>query len=499
MKKIIRKILKFQGRTLTVLIVLAILVVVNFLSYQIFTRFDLTENRIYSLSLASKNTIRELDDIVRINVLFSENLPGRYTQLRQKLNDILDEYRIYSDGRVMVRHKDPKKTFENTRVEMSKLGIPEIQFNVLKDDSYQVTQGYMGVSIRYGDKQEAIPVVKNIDNLEYQLTSIIKKVTEKEKSTLGLVTSHGCLDKKKEISAAYGKLSEVYDIKDVDLKEDDAVPAEVNTLLIIGPDEEFADEELGKIEDLIGKSDKSLIAIVDGVIIEEGLRARKNPTNLDEFLEDYGIKMNKDVVLDLSSAPVRFSSGFMTIIKEYPGWVKVTEDNFSKDDPAVASLDTATLPWPSSLERTEEGGEVSVLMKSTKKSWKQEDDFRLAPDMELGSPDDQQYSLAMMAPVGEEAPGSNIIVIGDSDLINDQFIEREEANLVLFQNLVDSVALGGGADLIEIRSKKVFDRPIKDISLTHKKLIKYGNIFAIPALVIIIGLVRYFWRKTKYK
>ncbi len=85
---------------LTILIVIGILAVINFFSYQLFYRFDLTQNKDYSISKASKEMVKGLDDIVNIKVYFSKNLPTQYINLPQEVGDLLDEYANYSGGKI---------------------------------------------------------------------------------------------------------------------------------------------------------------------------------------------------------------------------------------------------------------------------------------------------------------------------------------------------------------------------------------------------------------
>ena len=65
--------------------------------------------------------------------------------------------------------------------------------------------------------------------------------------------------------------------------------------------------------------------------------------------------------------------------------------------------------------------------------------------------------------------------------------------MAFFQNLVDSLSLG--SDLTAIRAKQAEDRPLKEMSDSQIKLIRYGNVFGLTVIVIILGLARYYWRR----
>lgn len=81
-------------------IVAAILIIVNIVSRNMFFRWDLTENKMYSLSESSKSVVGKIDDRLTMKVYFSDNLPGEYGNNRRYLQDILEEYAAYSGGNI---------------------------------------------------------------------------------------------------------------------------------------------------------------------------------------------------------------------------------------------------------------------------------------------------------------------------------------------------------------------------------------------------------------
>ena len=504
-KKRIKKWLNNLSRgdiLITVVLVLGIIAVVNFLSYQIFFRADLTQNNIYSISSVSRRTAGNLDDIVKIKVYFSENLPNKYANLKQNVVDILKEYKNYSNGKVKIENINPQN-LENTERRMRELGIPTIQFNVLENDSYQVVNGYMGISVEYGDNNEAIPVVKNTEDLEYKITTALKKVTQESIPTIGLVSSHGSLSSSQGLQPLYQKLSEVYKVKEIDLSSQE-IGEEVKTLLLAGPTEKFNEEELKKIDKFV-MDGGALIAWADGIKMNQGVIPEKNETNLNELLGGYGLKLNQDVVLDgQSQGRVSFTSGFMSFSTPYPGWVKIKEENFNQENPAVADLESALLPWPSSLEASSTPErEVQYLAKSSQYSWAAGESYNYQPSSNLKpTGETKQYNLAVLvsgkleSPFGEESTDSGkVVLLGDSDFINKEFLGQSGENLVLAQNLVDSVTLD--SDLIKIRSKEVTDRSIEELSDSGRQTLKYLNIFGVAVLVVIFGILRYYLRKRR--
>jgi len=486
-----------------VLIIIGILIMVNFFSYQIFYRWDLTQNKDYSISKTSKQSVAKLDDVVNVKAYFSSNAPSQYINLKQEVGDILDEYATYSGGKIKVQFIDP--TDDTTKQELYTAGIPELQFNVMEKDKIQVVKGYLGIIIQYGGKKETIPVIQDTSNLEYQVTLAIKKLTAKTLPILGLLTSNGAPSKENEIKTAYTELAKLYEIQDVDLKMDSEISKDITTLLIIGPNQKFSEKELKAIDKFL-ISGKSVLFALDGVSIGEGLTATSNNTDLNVLLSKYGIKFNHDLVLDVVSGTASFSQGFMSFSLNYPFWPKVVKDRFDPENAAVAKLESAVFPWVSSVnllnDVIDKGDKISILAKTTDKARLQESNYNLNPQFDYSSAQKEgQYNLAVSvsgkfksAYSKDETGKGRLIMIGDSDFIRDNFLRSNPDNLLLFQNLVDSLSLD--EELINIRSKGVSERPIKEgLSDSARAAIRYVNIFGLTILVIAFGVFRYFMRK----
>ena len=497
----LNKFLKKANLSITIMIIIGILVVLNFFSYNIFYRFDLTQNKDYSLSQASKQSVADLKDIVSLKVYFSVDLPTQFLNLRQTVGDILDEYASYSGGKIRVEFINPKAD-QTTRQELYLAGIPELQFNALEKDKYQVINGYLGMLIKYGEKAQAIPVIENTKDLEYQITSAIKKVTSAKIAKIAFWQGNGAADAKTEISAAYEKLADIYDVSLFNYATEKNLSNDLDTLIIIGPKEKFKDEELKAIDGFLVRGG-SLVILADGVKVEQGLSASKNDTGLNKILEAYGLKLNENLVLDVNNGLASFSQGFVTFTTNYPYWPKVIKSGFDQNNPAVSRLEGLVLPWASSVEvapdKTKELA-VSYLAVTSDRALAAADNFRLDPQAPISDGVKGKFNLAVSLAGKFSSAFNNVnsgagrlILAGDSDFIRDGFLRNNPDNLLFFQNLVDSLSLGN--DLIVIRSKGVTERPLKEISEPVKAAVRYGNIFGLTALVMLFGLIRYFLRR----
>lgn len=498
------KIAKKLNLSVTIVLVIAILAVINFISYKAFFRWDITESHDFSISKASKTTAGELDDVVNIKAYFSKNLPSQFLNLKQEVADILSEYQSYSQGKIKVEFIDPGND-EEMKNKLYLAGIPPLQLNVLEKDKYQVVQGYLGLAISYGDKTEAIPVVKSSDDLEYQITTAIKKVSGKESPVIGYLTSYGTIQPE-EANTALAELKKIYEVQNIDLKAAGQIPKEIKTLIIAGPKEKFGDKELKAVDSYLSGGG-SILLLIDGVNVGQGLTAEKNETGLEKLLEKYGIRANTDLIADPQSGVASFNQGYITFSVEYPFWPKILKGNFDKNVSAVSNLETVILPWVSSIDvipdKMNKDNRVSNLIMSSEKSWRVAGDYNISPQgITMPKEGAGSYSLAVLASGSftsaydaKKTFNSKIAVVGDSDFIRENFAGNAPDNLALFQNLTDILSLDEA--LINIRSKGVTSRPVKELSEAGKAGIRYANVFGMTIIIVGLGALRYITRRRK--
>jgi ABC-type uncharacterized transport system involved in gliding motility auxiliary subunit len=252
-----------------------------------------------------------------------------------------------------------------------------------------------------------------------------------------------------------------------------------------------------------------LVILADGVTVQKSLGAAKNDLGWDKLLSGYGLKLNNDLVADTSNGRASFSSNGgpyqMTYMINYPLWPKILPNNMDQQSAMSANLQSLIFPWASSIEVTPKDGEsISYLAKSTGEARSQKDNFVLNPQSGSNSGDPGQYNLAVFAsgkitsPFGQGSTDkARIILVSDADFATDMFTGDGSDNMIFFQNIVDGLTLDN--DLINIRVKGVTERPIKMPENTAKEIIRYGNIFGVTVIVLIIGLARYFLRRRNKK
>ena len=99
----------------SVIIVLGILAIINYISSRHFSRVDLTESKEFTITQSTRNVLARLDDVVNVRVYFTsrKKLPSRLVSLEQQVRDMLDEYRAYAGGNLNIQFIDPEDNPED--------------------------------------------------------------------------------------------------------------------------------------------------------------------------------------------------------------------------------------------------------------------------------------------------------------------------------------------------------------------------------------------------
>jgi len=521
-------------------IIIGIIIVVNVISKRVFTRADLTKNKSYTLSTVSKDIVSNLDDKILVKAYFSDNLPPPYNNLRRQVQDLLDDYRTYSKGNLNYEFLNPSTESETEASELDKeaqkYGIQPVQIQVMDNDRLEVKRAYLGLVFLYEGKQEVIPVVQSADNLEYQITSLIKKFTSSEKKKVGFLTGQSETDLNK-LTQIQNVLSDQFDVMSVDLKTVDAFDPAMSALIIMAPKTAFSEDVKFKIDQFIMNGGNAAF-LIDKVTPnmqqqQQILLGNIVMINLDDITVNYGFRINNDLIKDLQCSPVQVQSqiGF-PISVNYPFFPMIT--NIARNNPAFQNLKSVVLTFASSIDTSSAQSKnisVTPLLVTSDKSAEVKDFFFLNleqfQNMTRKSADtifnQKGFTVGAIfngkfksAYEGKEIPtdtsegwveykgnrlnesvkDGKIIAIGDGEFANEENKPPRE-NMTFFVNLVEYLMDDVG--LAEIRTKTSAEAPIEETSDDTKKFMKYFNLIFPPALVLLIGLYKWNQRKQKKK
>lgn len=508
---------------LRIILTLGIVLLINIIGLRFFKRFDLTNDNIFTLSEASKNLVKQLDDKFLVKAYFTSDLPPEYANNRRDLRDLLDEYRAYAGGNFQYEFIDPSKK-DDIEQEAQRYGIPPVQVQVLKEDKLQIEKAYMGMVFLFGDKQERLPVIQTTSNLEYEISSTIKKMTSKELKKVGFLSGQGEPDLQ-QFKRFQEILSKQYLVTTVDISDGKSVPSDIVVLLIIAPAQPFKSWEKFLIDQYLMKGGKIAFLINKVNINLQSQYGQALDVNLDDLLESYGIRVNTDLVRDASCAYVNVQqqAGFMVIQNQIPFYFLPRASEFDKKSPLVKDLSSIVFYFASSVDTSlarSKGLIANVLVSSSKKSGRQENYFMINPTAPVTKEMFNESNIPLAVTVeGAFASAfgrksididtsfkgtldstnkvvsgklSKIVVLGDGDFLQDQYSGGNRDNFILPSNLVDWLADDIG--LAAIRARDSGSKPLDEVSEGTKTWVKGLNLSLPPIIVVIVGVVRWRWR-----
>src|SRR5690606_11700472 len=175
-----------------ILPVIGILIALNFLSRQFFLRYDLTEDKQFTLSKATKDILRSLkdgDEPVTITAYFSEDLPTDVAKVKRDFQDLLVEYANLSNGFVDYEFVNP--VTDEQKQQAAQAGIQPVMINVREKDQMKAQQAFLGAVMKMGSRQDVIPVIQPGMAMEYALSTGIKKMAVVDKPSIGILTGFG--------------------------------------------------------------------------------------------------------------------------------------------------------------------------------------------------------------------------------------------------------------------------------------------------------------------
>ena len=473
---------------------IVIFIVTNFLVSFLKLRLDFSFGKAYTLSPSTKKIITKLKKPVTINFYVSSDLPARLIPLKAEVDDLLDEYKKQGGRNITIKTKDPKKDSETLEA-VRKTGLRELRFSELAGNKYQTAAVFFGLVIDYNKKTEVINQATDINNLEYNLTAAIYKLSRKNTPQVAVIGESNSFGLQNDPLASFKRLlSKQFTLSflDLDSKKTKTIDKKIKTIFVFDANNKaYSNEEVKRINNYLNEGGKGVF-FLSGVWVNDQLATASAKNNLSPLLNQWGIKLNKDLVLSGSSEMVSFGMGSgSTIFTPYPFWIKAADFNQTKA--YFSNVNQLTFPWVSSLELTKKSGfSVSPLVKTSNRSWHQKGFFNLNPNA-IPRPRRDDLQAFLVAAESKNNHGGEIVVIPSSRFILQRYLGRDSSNLEFVLNLTNDLASGGVLSGIRSRSLSLY--PLPDLEEKQKDIFKYTNILILPLLFSIYGAIRLARRK----
>lgn len=473
-------------------IVLAIILVANLISNELYFRLDFTEDNRYTFSEATKEVIDELNGVITVKAYFSEDLPPQLMKNRQDFQDQLVEYENRSQGNIVFEFVNPNENEEAER-DAQQNGVSPVMINVTERDQVQQMRAYMGAVLKMDDRTEVIPLVQPGAAMEYAITTAIKKVSIADKPKLGLIQGYG-EPTLQALPQLMDQLSVLYKVEPFRLRDTAEVPGYYRALIWINPKDSVSAGDFAKLDRYLNQGGGIFIAhsSVEGDL-QQGLLSKTTDVGLKGWLGRKGLVLGDQFVVDAQCASVNVQQrqGFFTINSqvEFPFFPMV--NNFA-DHAITSGLESVMFPFVSPLSFSSSDtswAQVPLVYSSEnsglitppsyidiQKKWAQRDFPQSAQILVAGLDNGK-------ARVGVAANGT-FCVNGEGQRPQQQ----NQDNINLASNMIDWIADDTG--LIDLRTKGITSRPLESVEDSSKAMIKYGNVFAPILLILIYAFIR---------
>jgi ABC-type uncharacterized transport system involved in gliding motility auxiliary subunit len=468
-------------------------------------KLDLTENGQFTLAQGTRNIIANLKEPVTLRFYFSKQAAAEYASTvayAKQVRDLLGEYATLSHGKIVLEEIDPEPytDAEDQATAQGLTGAPT--------DSGDVV--YFGLAgTNRIDGKEVIPYFTpdRAQYLEYDLTSLIYRLSNPKKPMLGIISSlplqfgpggiQAAMQGQAQPYAVYSELSQVFATQMVP-PNFAAVPKGVDVLMIAHP-AALNDTQLAAIDQFVLSGGRALVFVDPN---SEMAQAGANPyqpsanppfSDLPKLFQAWGIGYNPQKIVGDRALAQRVQVGDPRApVASYPVWLHLTPENFDRKDPVTANLQSLNLAGVGALHALK-GATTTLtpLVSSSKES-------SLLDASSVRMNPRPQDLMAQIEPTGEtfiiaarvsgeartafpatakvKAGNINVIVMADSDIFDDRFWVRVQNVLgkkiaAPFADngafVVDAVEnLMGSSDLISLRTREAGQRPftvVRDI------------------------------------
>ncbi len=573
-----RKNLK-KNQLTSFVITLVVIIVVNIIASFIYTRFDLTSEKRYTLSDTSKEILRNLDDYVYFRIYLEGEFPAGFKKLRKETKEMLDEFRAYSkfidyDFINPSESNDAAERNETYKI-LYQSGLNPTELSIQTKDGAQQIVIWPCALVSYKNKELPLDLLdtqvgkssqdalnNSAQNLEYKFISAIKDLSQMEKPNIAFIEGHGELTDK-EVYDITQSLSKKYNVDRIAINEQITalnkrtersdssivISARYDAIIIAKPTQPFSEKDKFIIDQYIMRGGKVLwlvdpvFATMDSLQSSESTMGNSLDVKLDDMFFKYGVRLNKNLLLDFNSAAIALRTGQMggQAQIEYFRWyyfpllnaasnsniVKninpIKADFVSSIEPVISDSDVQKIP----LLKTSDYTKVSAAPVFISLSM-----LRQNPDKRIFSQQSQNVAYLLKGkfeslyanrmtsaiveseeigfmPSGEE---TSMIVVADGDIIRnqfhipkgyplplgfDQYTQITYGNKEFIENAISYLVDGEG--LIGIRSRELKIR-LLDMNKVNDNAILWQvvNVIIPSAIIVVFGFVLALIRKRKF-
>lgn len=311
------------------IIVIIALVLANILVHHIVVRWDMTNDKRYSLSQPTKNLLNSLDQPLEIVILLDGELNAGFTRLKKATTEMVEELGMYAGNGCRIL--DIKEQELDIREQLPPIVIHE---RTHKGQTAQTTV-YPYALAKYGNRTQVVHLLKNqrglsgednlnnsIENLEYAFTEAIRHLTQTEVEKIAFLEGHGELEEKYVYDLTQA-LAQYYQIDRGVLGTEAGVLDEYKAVIIADPQQPFSESDKYILDQYVMQGGR-ILWVVNGVRFSEDYLSSQGATpiialelNINDLLFRYGVRINHALVQDLQCLPIPVD---VSIDSSEPNW-----------------------------------------------------------------------------------------------------------------------------------------------------------------------------------
>ena len=495
-------------RSVGLLLVLAIAGLVNYISYRRYERWDLTRDKIYTLSDRTESLLAGLEQDVDMYVFLSQAEP-----VFHDLRELLNRYREHSDH-IHTEFIDPDREPTKFKVSAEKLGVRV----GLQEDGR--TEAELAVLVKSGERRWSITrddlINVDLDSLEgsgrnakvdvkteQALSGAIVQVTTGRPTKVCVTEGHGEWSLDGEGQRPLTAISEELKRENIKLEALSSrgkakLPETCDAIFVLGPNKPFSAAEADALKAYLAAGGNLLLA-VDPVVSGTEIEA----TGLEEVTEAFGISLDRDIVVELDSERLLTSSPVEHFLAV----------NFG-DHQVVRPLRVLGAPVVMALARSlslSDNGDAEALVSASEKAYGETSLTQLAAGDDLVPAEgDVPGPIVLAAAVetlsgggaededsaGEKdkkKAGGRLVVVGDSDFLSQDLVQQPQlANVDLLATMTGY--LTEREALVAIAPRKV---DAQGVIITDDDLsaILWRTVLLMPLAVCVLGVGVWWQRK----
>lgn len=379
-------------------IVFLAIIVINLISNFFFKRFDLTQDKRYTLSETTLNIIESVDSPLYIEVYLEGNFPPEFKRLQNETKQLLQEFTAYNSN-IIFNFKNPIEK-EETRVEKMKefyaKGMQPLSITVEDKGKQSQEVVFPWAQATYGDKFTKIALLKNlmgasteqkvissVQHLEFGFAEAINKISKEKQKKIAVIKGNG--EVLEPFMADFLRtVKESYYIGPFTLDSVAKQPTQTlealkkyDLAVIAKPTEAFTEEEKQVLDQFIMNGGKTLWLVdvvsadIDSLYNETGtILAAQRELNLTDMFFKYGIRINPLLIKDEYATPIKLATGNQgseTQMQEYT-WKFAPFIYPTSTNPIVKNMEGIKFEFASPIEILKNDIKKTVLLSSSEYS-----------------------------------------------------------------------------------------------------------------------------------